>query len=1195
MKPVCPPVSRPSILALLLLLPTLLLSLSGALLPHQSPRTPGKAAIEHNNLGVGYMNQYAFKDAAVAFRKALSADASFTLARVNLGIALFHDQDPDEALRVLQEAEKTEPLNPYVHFVLGLIYKNRGESGKAAEHFLKVARTDESCATNHYNLGLIYARQRREKEAEAEFRRALALDPNHTSAMYNLGGLLIKTGRQQEGNLVFEQFRILSQKGGASSGMGSGAQYGEMGEYAIAMDYRPPVSTMSTPAVPPDAMAPLVDRSDDAGLAGLRLKKPRISSPQAGFDVSRWNPELLKTELLPSLGGGVSLADLNGDGSVDAVLTRYNAERQAWQTIVLLNHGKGRFQDISETSGVRNSGSQVSAAVGDFDNDGLPDICLVGLGGNRFYRNLGRGRFEDVTARAGVADDGLCISATFVDYDHDGDLDLYVCHYADVSRTPRGGPVRFPDSFPGAPNRVFRNNGDGSFTDYTERLGIGGGKQHSTGMLASDFDNDRDIDLLVLHEDSPPQLFSNERGDRFRDVSAQALAGIAGGYRSATIADFDRDGAMDIFLTSGAGRPNLVLMNNGKGILQPDDRSPALLSALTQAPRFGCGLLDFDNDGDLDLYLFGRAGSVQGMLWHISGDGRFTFAGRLPVEDGRGSAAADFNGDGKVDLLYLDATGSPHMLFNEAKSAGHWIGVQLEGLSSNKAGFGSKVEIRSGIEYQKFEVGGHNGFLSQDSAFVWLELGSSPKADTITVRWPSGILQSELNVAADKVVHIKELDRKGTSCPLLYSWNGDRYEFVTDFLGGSAIGYLETPGQYSIPDTDEYVRIEGGKLAPKDGKYLLNLNNQLEEVIMFDQAQLLVVDHPEGTEIYPNERLMPEPPFPEFRILSTRGASPPLSAIDQSGQDVLDQISRLDRVCATGFHNLRFKGYADPHSLTLDLGDLVGAKKVLLLLDGWIDYADSTANLAAAQAGLSLQPPYLQVRDQAGRWQTVLRSMGFPAGLPKTMTVDLTGKFLSGDHRVRIVTNMRIFWDRIRVDTSEEARIRLTRLDAASADLHFRGYPTYYTPDGRLPKIYDYGRIRPVEQWKTHAGAYTRFGDVRELLRARDDRYVITRHGDEISLAFNAAVVPELPKGWTRDYLLYADGYGKDMDINSLCADTVGPLPFHGMSKFPYPESERYPDDEEHRRYQFEYNTRVYPLGSEPLLLTGGRRFENRR
>jgi hypothetical protein len=204
--------------------------------------------------------------------------------------------------------------------------------------------------------------------------------------------------------------------------------------------------------------------------------------------------------------------------------------------------------------------------------------------------------------------------------------------------------------------------------------------------------------------------------------------------------------------------------------------------------------------------------------------------------------------------------------------------------------------------------------------------------------------------------------------------------------------------------------------------------------------------------------------------------------------------------------------------------------------------------------------------------------MGFPAGLPKTMTVDLSGKFLSSDFRIRIATNMKIYWDRIRIDTSEPAEVEVTRLDPIAADLHFRGYPEYCSPDGKKPWIYDYRRVRMTESWGTHAGAYTRFGDVRELLLASDDRFVITRHGDEITLEFDAGAAPPLPKGWVRDYLLYADGFGKDMDLNSLHPDVIGPLPFHGMSSYPYPPNERYPDDEKHRTYREKYNTRRFPI-----------------
>jgi hypothetical protein len=257
----------------------------------------------------------------------------------------------------------------------------------------------------------------------------------------------------------------------------------------------------------------------------------------------------------------------------------------------------------------------------------------------------------------------------------------------------------------------------------------------------------------------------------------------------------------------------------------------------------------------------------------------------------------------------------------------------------------------------------------------------------------------------------------------------------------------------------------------------------------------------------------------------------------------------------------------------LDLGDLHEGAPSVVLLHGWIDYADSTSNLAAAQAGLTLTSPWLEALDETvidgpdvvevttpggatrrGRWSRILPKMGFPAGLPRTMTVDLTGLLPPAGRLVRIGTSMRIYWDQIRLATGlSSVPPSVTALEARAAVLRYRGFPALISPDGRPPERYDYAADQAGVQWKSHAGAYTRYGDVRELLAAVDDRYVITRPGDEIALEFAASGLPPLPEGWRRDYLVYADGFGKDMDLNSSRPETVEPLPYHGMASYPPP------------------------------------------
>jgi hypothetical protein len=256
------------------------------------------------------------------------------------------------------------------------------------------------------------------------------------------------------------------------------------------------------------------------------------------------------------------------------------------------------------------------------------------------------------------------------------------------------------------------------------------------------------------------------------------------------------------------------------------------------------------------------------------------------------------------------------------------------------------------------------------------------------------------------------------------------------------------------------------------------------------------------------------------------------------------------------------------------------------MLTGWTDYAWSSDNLAASHSGRSLQLPGLQVKDKQGRWQTVIENIGIPVGRPQTVVVDLTNKFLSESREVRIVTNMRIYWDQILVASSRsDLPIRMTSLNPKLAHLRWRGFSREFSADGRQPLGYDYNQVSFTSPWKVMTGRYTREGEVGELLQKSDDMFVVSRPGDELILSFPARSEPPLPAGWTRTFLLYADGFSKEMDINSASPDQVGPLPFHGMSRYPYTWPERYPLTEKRRRYLEKYNTRVV-TSTVPLIET---------
>jgi hypothetical protein len=314
-------------------------------------------------------------------------------------------------------------------------------------------------------------------------------------------------------------------------------------------------------------------------------------------------------------------------------------------------------------------------------------------------------------------------------------------------------------------------------------------------------------------------------------------------------------------------------------------------------------------------------------------------------------------------------------------------------------------------------------------------------------------------------------------------------------------------------------------------------------------------------------------------------------AVEEDGRDVRARIERVDHTFADGFRRLPIRGYAEEHTLTLDLGT---EAPELLLLTGWTDYAFSSDNVAAHQAGLHMRPPSLQMKDEQGRWQTVIDEVGIPVGRPQTLVVDLRGRWLGPSREVRIVTNMRVYWDRIQVArTAEEARLTTAALEPTAADLRWRGFSAELTPDGREPFGYDYERPSPRSPWKVMPGRYTREGDVRALVAATDDMFVVSRPGDEVAVSFDARALPPVAPGFTRTYLLHGDGFSKEMDVNSASPDVVEPLPFHDMSRYPYAPPEAYPLTPERRAYIEQYNTRVVKRTVPALELAVGERVQS--
>jgi hypothetical protein len=432
------------------------------------------------------------------------------------------------------------------------------------------------------------------------------------------------------------------------------------------------------------------------------------------------------------------------------------------------------------------------------------------------------------------------------------------------------------------------------------------------------------------------------------------------------------------------------------------------------------------------------------------------------------------------------------------------------------------------------------------------------------------------------------MDRRGSSCPTLFVWNGERYEFVADMLGAGVVGHWIGPHQRDVPRPVEYIKIDRNAIREKDGKLSFRFMEPLEEAVYLDEARLMAVDHPADRDVYPNEYFASNPPYPEFKVVVSKSedARPPAGAWDEHGHNVLPDL--LAHRYVGDFALTQFQGFTRPHSLTLDLGEPYRGGPLWLLLHGEVEYFSANSMYAASQAGVHAISPYVEALGANGKWKRVVDDIGFPAGGPRTMTADLTGRLPRGTQKIRITTNLQIYWDNIlvsrtpQVSNNKSESLRLTAVPLTRANLDYHGFPLKIegTPPGNVQYVYE--KASATGPYTRPAGTYTRYGDVLPLLTSLDDRLVVFGSGDEARLDFDPSRLPALPQGWVRDYFFAANGYEKDMDFYAAEGNFVAPLPFLKMGDYPYSAGKSFPLDDAHVNYLLEYNTRQMSGNEQP-------------
>ena len=1041
----------------------------------------------------------------------------------NLGKAHYEQGEYDLAASELTRVLASSQAQARDYFNAAMAYLQNGEDDRALAAFTTAQQMDPRRIDVDFGLGVLYKRQLRYPLALESFRKVVARDPNDPCTWFNMGAVAFSMQRFGEATEAFERVLRMGYPVAQNFYVASLFRYATLlaregrqeearhsfGEFESLREKTPNVA-LTPSALENGKYGRIEVPVPEAPRSQVPQKAPVFSPPSTmPFSDRACEGEALE----PSL----ALGDYDRDGLLDVFVSSPCGGSRLFR-----HRGRGELEDVTDGVGLRGIRESFGASFVDYDNSGSSSLLVLGRAGNRLYHNR-EGRFEDVSATAGLSEDAASpgSSAVVFDFDNDGQLDLFLSGLG-------GGQVTSARGL-----KLYRNNGDGSFQDQSE-AGLGAFTTfRPRGAIFSDFAEDGFADLLVVGEAGQALLLSNTGTGLFRSTSVSLGGGSSGELPARVeVVDFNHDGWMDVFVLDEKG---YTLLANRGGRLDP---LPGLPRFTPHRDRLAAAF-DATGDGWMDFLLRGS-------------DGRFVLlVGRdrerfellpvsLPDAPGGFSVGADLDGRGELRLLVAGRDGQLRLYRANPPTPSRWVRVALEGKKTNRQGSGAVIELKSGSFYQKALFRGFP---------VTLYTGGVEKLDVVRVTWPNGVVQNEVGVETNRSITMTESERQTSSCPFLYIWDGEGFRFLTDVVGRAPLGEILPDGSQVSPNPDDYIRIPPGSLKDQNGRYEFQVTEELREVAYLDAARLLVVDHPVGTDVYPDEKFS-APPFESFRLYTIGEKRAPSRALNHRGEDVRKEIAEADGLYAARFEPHRVSGFAEEHALLLDPGAPGAVAPLWLFLRGWVYWPGSSSMKAVAtNRAFAPHPPALQVKDRDGHWVTVIENLGLPSGIDRTLVANLSGKFLSDDRSVRIVTNFRVYWDQaffaIPADTEPP---RVHTLAPPEADLHFRGFSAPVpASDAGKPERFDYSRALVEAPWNPAPGPYTRYGDVRVLLESADDRLIVMAPGDEVTLSFDGRGLEPPAEGWRRDFILHLAGWAKDHDPNTVAFRTAEPLPHRGM------------------------------------------------
>jgi tetratricopeptide (TPR) repeat protein len=1062
----------------------------------------------------------------------------------NWGLLALRQRNFDDAASRLEHARSLAPESDQIQYLIGLLESGRGHSAEAVASLRKAIELNPKNLVATYKLAEEIERQG-DENSDAEFQRLvqkiLEAQPDNLAALLELARVSAKRGDADTLRRTVEKIsarssgwppEVQQQLSAVQSAAAGSDPRAAATRIAFLRNVlvREPEFRQSLAAIKPPP-----GEEAEPFTKFLRLETPTFAPAPADTALT-FAPEQLTDAARGTRWNWIGAISLDGEGVPSVVEANGRELRLSAGATYPFPGGASAVSPRAE------------GIIGiDFNYDFKTDLVLAGAGGVRLLRQDDANAFTDVTTQAKLpapVANANYTGAWAADIEADGDLDI-------VLGTEQGTPT------------VLRNNGDGTFAESHPFAGVSGLR----GFAWADFDADGDPDAALVDGEGHLHVFTNERTGQFNE---RPLPPNFPAARAITAADVNSDGVIDLLVAQADGIiTRLSDKDEGKAW------DAAEVARASNEPNYleaDCRLrvADLDNNGALDLLLTSTPPRGLGTLvWLGDAQGNFKPLDKT-VELVSISDAADLDGDGRLDLLGLSSDGQPMRATNRGAKNYHWQQVRPRAAKAvgdqriNSFGVGGEMEIRAGLLVQKQLMTG---------PLVHFGLGDQTGADVVRIVWPNGSVRAEFELKADQTITAEQ--RLKGSCPFLFAYDGKEMKFVKDAVPwGSAIGLrINTLGTARVEATEEWYKIGGDQLAPRDGFYDLRLTAELWETYYYDNLALMTVDHPQGTDIFVDERFV----IPPVKLAVTV-VEPPHAvarALDDQGEDVTDAVSALDEKYLDTFGRGRYQGVARDHYVEVDLGnDAPQEGPLYLIAQGWMHPTDSSVNVAISQGhDVSAKPLSLEVPDGKGGWVTAEPNLGFPAGRKKICLFDLAHVFRpKTPRRLRLRTNLEIFWDSIEWARGlPEAQVKTIRLDPQTADLHYRGYSIINRTDDSSPEVPDYNRLAASKQvWRDLVGYYTRFGDVRELLTRADDRYVIMNAGDEMSLRFAAPDAP--PAGWVRDFVIAGDGWIKDGDFNSTFSKTVLPLPYHERREYTSSPG-RLEDEEVYRRHPEDWQT----------------------